>query len=170
LGGCSWTLSDHELVCSVRQAFPNPPSLWRIDIEKPSAPGLLPFTEGAWDPVISSKGDRLVFDIAKVQFDVWQANNPQHAVTSSAPVRFASWTRADLVPQYSPDGSKLAFLSSRSGQLQVWVGAGDGSNLQALTSLAGVNDDTPRWSHDGKWLVFVREHRWSRLTASFSSM
>ena len=157
-GGCAWTGGDYDLVCSVRQALPNPPSLWRIDTEKPSAPELLPFTEGAWDPVIPASADRLVFDIAKSEFDVWEAKNPLLTRTSSAPVRFASWTKADSVPQYSPDGSKISFLSSRSGKPQVWIGVADGSNLQILTSLSGVNHDVPRWSHDSKSLTFVREH------------
>jgi Tol biopolymer transport system component len=157
-GGCAWMLSDDDLVCSVRQAFPNPPSLWRINTEKPSAPELLPFTEGAWDPVTASSGDRLVFDIAKIQFDVWQAVTPPQNAAPLPPARFASWTKADFVPEYSPDGISIAFLSSRSGQLQVWVGAPNGSNLQMLTSLSGINAERPRWSPDSKSLAFVREH------------
>ena len=157
-GGCAWTRGDHELVCSVRKASANLPNLWRIDTEKPSAPELIPFTEGAWDPVIPASGDRLVFDISKVSWDVWRAIRPEHARAARAPARFAASTKADLVPQYSPDGSRIAFLSSRSGQLQVWVGTADGSNLRPLTSLSSVNPEMPRWSPDGKSLVFVRDH------------
>lgn len=41
-GGCAWTHSENELICSIRKAGMDPPNLWSIDTEKPSAPQLLP--------------------------------------------------------------------------------------------------------------------------------
>jgi eukaryotic-like serine/threonine-protein kinase len=157
-GGCTWTASDRDLVCSIRIAFPNPPNLWRVDTERNSVPALLPFSEGAWDPVITSTGKDLVFDVARVEFDVWKATKNENVSGYSPPTRVAWWPKANSKPEYSPDGTRLAFLSSRSGQLQVGVAASNGSGLQTLTSLSGVDSEPPRWSLDGRSIVFVREH------------
>lgn len=52
----------------------------------------------------------------------------------------------------SPDGTKVAFASSRSGQIQVWVMNTDGSGLRQLTSM--YHAGAPRWSPDGSRIAF----------------
>ena len=61
------------------------------------------------------------------------------------------------LPQYSPDGRKVAFQSDRSGQDEVWTcdaeGEADGTNCQQLTFFGGPQCGTPRWSPDGRWIA-----------------
>jgi Tol biopolymer transport system component len=57
------------------------------------------------------------------------------------------------IPQYSPDGRKIAFQSNRSGNHEVWTCEADGSNCLQLTSFGGPQCGTPRWSPDGRWLA-----------------
>lgn len=57
-------------------------------------------------------------------------------------------------PQISPDGSKIAFQSTRSGPYEIWVADRDGSNAVQITSSGGYKS-MPRWSPDGRSLVFV---------------
>jgi len=57
-------------------------------------------------------------------------------------------------PQFSPDGSKIAFESSRSGAYEVWVCGRDGSSLMQLTHFGPSQAGTPRWSPDGQQIVF----------------
>ena len=61
------------------------------------------------------------------------------------------------LPQYSPDGRKVAFQSDRSGQDEVWTcdaqGQADGTNCQQLTFFQGPQCGTPRWSPDGRWIT-----------------
>jgi len=58
----------------------------------------------------------------------------------------------NAAPQISPDGGKIAFMSNRSGPWQIWMSNADGSDPVQIsfTDSAG----TPRWSPDGKSLVF----------------
>src|SRR4051794_33456596 len=60
----------------------------------------------------------------------------------------------DYHPQYSPDGSKIAFASRRSGKEEIWVVNSDGSSPVQLTSFNGPATGCPRWSADGKSLAF----------------
>jgi Tol biopolymer transport system component len=55
-------------------------------------------------------------------------------------------------PQSSPDGKKLAFMSDRSGSLEIWTSNQDGSSLVKLTSLGSCG--SPRWSPDSRWIAF----------------
>ena len=59
-------------------------------------------------------------------------------------------------PDWSPDGSKLVFESTREGKFALYTIQIDGADLRKLTS--GVaNDEQARWSPDGKQIVFFSD-------------
>ena len=57
------------------------------------------------------------------------------------------------LPQYSPDGRKVAFQSLNSGNVEVWTCDAEGTNCQQLTFFQGPQGGTPRWSPDGRWIA-----------------
>src|SRR3989442_7727568 len=63
-------------------------------------------------------------------------------------------------PQVAPDGLRVAFVKvtvneKRDGyNTSIWVVSTDKGETKQLTS--GTRDSSPRWSPDGKYLVFVR--------------
>jgi Tol biopolymer transport system component len=59
----------------------------------------------------------------------------------------------DRGPQWSPDGTRIAFYSNRSGTYQVWLIRADGSGLRQLTDVAD-GAWYPVWSPDGTRLAF----------------
>jgi len=84
--------------------------------------------------------------------EIVEAGTPAHAMHRSA--RFIASTRSDDHPQFSPDGKQIAFVSNRSGTMEVWVCNSDGTDLVRLTSMAGPVVVGPRWSPDGQLLAF----------------
>lgn len=79
-------------------------------------------------------------------------------------------------PAWSPDGSKIAFVSNRTrdpdanSNSDIWVVAADntdkGSTLLRITEYEG-GDGSPSWSPDGKWIAYttqVVDPRYSALS------
>ena len=64
----------------------------------------------------------------------------------------SEWGDAD--PEYSPDGSKIVFASSRSGDNDVYVMNANGSSQVQLTDDPNT-DWMPSWSPDGTKIIFV---------------
>jgi Tol biopolymer transport system component len=62
----------------------------------------------------------------------------------------------DVHPAWSPDGRRIAFVSRRDGNSEVYVMNADGSGKRNLTRTR-ANDDSPTWSRDGRRIAFLRE-------------
>ena len=60
----------------------------------------------------------------------------------------------DSSPVWSPDGKTLAFLSSRSGDSQVYLLSMEGGEAHALTKIP-TGADLVKWSPDGKTIAFT---------------
>ena len=61
---------------------------------------------------------------------------------------------ADYSPRWSPDGSRLAFISDREGEPQIFVRWMDTGNLSRLTNLRHP-PSSPQWAPDGSMISFV---------------
>jgi Tol biopolymer transport system component len=70
-------------------------------------------------------------------------------------VRLTTSLAYDDQPKWSPDGSKIAFMSGRDGNLEIYTMNADGSAQTRITNNP-LADGFPAWSHDGTKLAFVR--------------
>ena len=61
----------------------------------------------------------------------------------------------DAFPEWSPDGTKIAFTSDRLAADDIWVMNANGSNPTRLTRGKPI-DERPDWSPDGSTIVFSR--------------
>ena len=109
------------------------------------------------DPQISPDGKWVTYTVAtpdkaanRTVHNIWLV-----ATTGGAPRQLTRGGR-DLQARWSPDGKKLAFLSSRDGTPQVYVLSLDGGEPLKLTRLS-TGADNLSWSTDGKWLAFTSE-------------
>ncbi len=115
-------------------------------------PERLPFGEMAHTLSISRRGDRLVHDRRSwFNFDIWRIDGPA-AKEPGSPTRLIASSRFDWDQEYSPDGTKIAFASERSGSNNIWVCESDGTGCRQLTDMERAAD--PGWSPDGTRLLF----------------
>jgi len=59
----------------------------------------------------------------------------------------------DNMPAWSPDGTKIAFISNRDGAEEIYVMSAKGGNVTRLTHTAAV-EYTATWSPDGSKIIF----------------
>jgi TolB protein len=62
----------------------------------------------------------------------------------------------NFLPAWSPDGSKLAFMSNRDGNPEIYVINRDGSGLRRITNHPNA-DVTPTWSPTGTQIAFTSD-------------
>lgn len=107
------------------------------------------------DPQISPDGQWIAYTVATPDLDANKTSRNIWIVpVSGGAARQLTRGGSDMRARWSPDGKRLAFLSSRDGAQQVytiWLEGGEASRLTSLSTGA----DNELWSPDGKTVAFV---------------
>jgi Tol biopolymer transport system component/DNA-binding winged helix-turn-helix (wHTH) protein len=115
---------------------------------------------------LTLNGQRLAYvELSGLPPTAWQANlaNPGGKVLSLKKL-VASSSNNDSA-QLSPDEREIVFRSGRTGNGEIWKSNADGSDPQRLTLFDKGWAGTPRWSSDGRWIVFdSRTGKHSQIT------
>jgi Tol biopolymer transport system component/DNA-binding winged helix-turn-helix (wHTH) protein len=125
--------------------------LWRVD--RSGKLERIPFGEEAASPAIDMKNERIAYVRTHEHMDIWRVDLRSDSIEKT-PERFIASTRTQLLPQYSPDGTHVAFQSNRSGSTEIWIADADGKNALRITSFNGPLTGAPAWCSDGKRLAF----------------
>jgi Tol biopolymer transport system component/DNA-binding winged helix-turn-helix (wHTH) protein len=145
--GLAWSADDNRLILSVwADAGPELDEILVAD----GSLRRLDFAANATWPAISPKGDQLAYSSYSLRTSIWRRDLLH---LDSPPVELISSTREQENAQYSPDGTHIAFSSTRSGNREIWISDADGTNLVQLSKSIG-SAFAPRWSPDGKKIVF----------------
>jgi Tol biopolymer transport system component len=147
-----WTPDGKEVLFSAGEFDDTP--LWRMPVSG-GTPRRLTERGEIETLAVSPPAHRLVFTQATRELDIYRAELTAGGAEVKKPAPFLTSTRVDRRPAYSPDGSRVAFVSLRSGTFQLWVSDADGRNATALTAFERGEVDVPDWSPDGQQIVFV---------------
>jgi Tol biopolymer transport system component len=130
------------------------PTIWRIPACGGSATQVLEAGVKAVHPIIPSSGHRLAFEQGMGSSSLW--NLEVDALGKKDARRQVTASRgSNRAAEFSPDGTKIVFVSNRSGSDEIYTCNADGSNLLQLTSLgAARTPEHPRWSPDGRKIAF----------------
>jgi len=108
-------------------------------------------------PAKRSGASRVVYTRSTRDSDIFRVGIGSHESEDGAPggTPLIDSSFLDELPQYSADGSAIAFVSTRTGSPQVWLSRADGSEPRQLTRLesADVYIQSLAWSPDSARLA-----------------
>ena len=114
------------------------------------------FRSEADDHALAPNGRRIAFSIHGEIFTAPVEEGDLRQITRSA------WR--DVNPEYSPDGTRLAWVSDSSGREEIWVAPADGGPAERITNLDALKQAIA-WAPDGKSLGYTASDNKLRIYA-----
>ncbi len=128
-------------------------ALLPLDAEVRQPPYFLGAAGRIRNPSAPARGGWIVYESDLNSFrDLYRLDLRDAAAT---PTRLTDNKQGNFEPAVSADGQRIAFVSSRDGDAELYVMQADGSEQRRLTEHRG-DDSAPRWSPDGSALAFTR--------------
>ncbi len=160
LTGLSWTPDGREVVYSVEE--PAATRLWRLHANSANPARGSPIADIPATAVYPSISRPMPGQPARLAFQTIMQDVDLHMMALEARLvngtieskAFSNSTRHEGSARFSPDGSRIALMSSRSGGPELWVAGRDGSGLQQITSLGAPGLLVGGWSPDGARIAF----------------
>ena len=112
------------------------------------------------DPQLSPDGKMVIFGRTTTDGKSGRRNADIYAVAadgSGTAKPLLGGDKSENTARFSPDGKKIAFLSTRDGATQVYVADADGSNVKKVTDLAMGVQPPLLFSPDGTHVAFVSD-------------
>ncbi|MEQ8310962.1 MAG: amidohydrolase family protein [Sphingopyxis sp.] len=102
--------------------------------------------EGSWMNIdVAPDGRTIAFDLLG---DIYTMS-----IDGGTPTRIAEGLAYEHQPRFSPDGTRIAFVSDRGGGDNIWIMNRDGSDKRQLSKEDFRLLNQPSWSPDGQFIV-----------------
>ena len=109
-------------------------------------------TEGSWMSLdVSPDGKTIAFDFLGDIFTM--------PITGGKPTQFTKGMAFDSHPKFSPDGTKILFVSDRSGGENIWWFTLDKNDSLQVTKGGTDHFQSAEWAPDGNYIVGSRGTR-----------
>jgi len=147
-GGIAWTIDGKRLVFSQNDGADI--GLYEIALADRSV-RKLPFGQNGLWPTISAKGDKLAYTVYSGNMNIWRRDLLDQ---QAAAVKLIPSSRLQEGPQYSPDGTHIAFESTRGGAREIWVSDVSGNFPVQITDFENSSISNLQWSPDSQQIAF----------------
>ena len=124
------------------------PPKWDVNAPPGMATRQIPINvdQGSWMNVdVSPDGRWVAFDLLG---DIYTM-----PIAGGTPTRIADGLAYEQQPRFSPDGTRIAFVSDRGGGDNIWIMNVDGSDKRQVTKEDFRLLNQPSWSPDGRFIV-----------------
>ena len=150
--GLAWKPDGRNIVFSSWRS--GVPTLWKAPVSGGEITALAGIGEDANAPSLSPRGNLLAYTRSETNANIWSVHVTPAGRVEGTPTKLISGTGIQADDEFSPDGKRIAFVSNRSGDMEIWLADAEGSNAAQLTSFRGPSTGTPHWSPDGRWIAF----------------
>ncbi len=152
IAGLDWRAGEHTLVYATPAQTPR---LWHVDASggSPAPMPMIGLSDNLHHPSISETG-RMALTQRSTSVNVWRLRRQKNYDRFQKQGLIES-TRWDSNPSISPNGTRVAFASRRSGQSQIWVASRKGTDATRVTSLDASLVRTPQWNPSGTHIAFT---------------
>lgn len=149
-----WTSDGRSIVFSSWGPGCLSSSLWSIPAAGGTPQRMALTGENVSSLSISRAGNRLVYTHGIGVANIWRIPGPSSLDKAALPMKLLASKQHDREPAFSPDGRSIAFCSSRTGDVEIWISDSEGHSPLQLTSLNGPMLGSPSWSPDGRSIAF----------------
>ncbi|HEX8178324.1 MAG TPA: S41 family peptidase [Pyrinomonadaceae bacterium] len=147
-GRIAYELNGELQIFDVKSRKTTPLSIYVPDDALARRPSRIPVASFIESVNLSPKGERALFAARGDIFSAPVEKGPTRNLTHSSGAH-------DKWPAWSPDGSRIAFISDKSGEEEVYVVPQDGSKpAEQLTTGGQAMRYQLEWSPDGKRIAF----------------
>lgn len=158
--GLGWRADNRTIVFGKRETDQTA-NLWQISDTGGTAQIVVGTGKSIVNPAISADGRKIIYADQLFETDIWRFEKNQ------PPTRFVQTALDDYSPDISPDNTRVAFVSSRTGKTEIWTVDASGKNPRQVTGVvnpaspdnnsnfaADTRAGSPRFSPDNKQLAF----------------
>lgn len=158
--GLAWSADGKKIILAMRTTA-LASNLRQISLDG-GASELIATGNSVTNPAISADGRKIAYVEETYQTNIWRLEDKMPAR------KFIESSQDDHSPNFSPNNRQIVFVSSRTGNQEVWIADANGKNQRQLTDSTKLGDkpqspssakssDTlgsPRFSPDGKFIAY----------------
>jgi Tol biopolymer transport system component len=148
--GIAWDTRSNAILFGSQRGQTNGYGIWKVPLAGGAPQPISPQDFDAIGPAVASSGT-LVLDHRRLVTELVESRlvsrDPEHILFRSENI--------DASPEYSPDGTTVAFTSTRSGWDELWLFRSGEPAPKQLTHFQGTGMVfLPSWAPDSKRIVF----------------
>jgi Tol biopolymer transport system component/DNA-binding winged helix-turn-helix (wHTH) protein len=152
LVGVDWSADGRSLFYATDRAGGY--TVWRVPADGGTPELVIGGAAKLKHPSVARTSGRIAYESWAYEINLWEAPitprlDLEADLTPTLRPAVQTSDQWNHSPEFSPDASRIAFVSTRSGGAELWVADRDGANTQQLTNFGRAAIRQPRWSSDG---------------------